>query len=75
MEYKDILFSFLWPINTDSVEEQLAESQFIIKGKFHNHTPQAVKSQSAEAPSRNSLVTCRMKKVYKHIFIRHFSVG
>lgn len=44
MENKDTLLRFLWPINTDSVEEQLSESQFIIKGKFHNHTPQAEKS-------------------------------
>lgn len=63
MEYKDTLLRFLWPIKTDSVEEQLSESQSIIKGKFHNQTPQAEKSQTAEALHRNSLVTYRMKKV------------
>lgn len=67
MEYKDTLLRFLWPIKTDSVEEQLSQSQFIIKGKFHNHTLQAEESQRAEALHRNSLVTCRMKR-FKHIF-------
>lgn len=35
MEYKDIVFRFLWLINTVSVEDQLAESQFI-KGESYN---------------------------------------
>lgn len=72
MEYKDTLLRFLWPTNTDSVEEQLSESQFIIKGKFHNHTPQAENSQSTEALHRNSLVTCRMKKGLNTYFSKPF---
>lgn len=36
MVHKDILLRLLWLINTDTVEEQLAERQFIIKGKLHN---------------------------------------
>lgn len=67
---KDILLQFPCPINTDSGEQELAESQFIIKDKFHNHTPQAVKSQGGETQSRNSLVTCRTKRFENTFFCR-----
>lgn len=66
------------PINPDSAEEELEESQFIIKGKFHDRGPRAGKSQSAEAPSRKTRGTSQSNKknIYrKKQFPRHFPVA
>lgn len=54
---KDILLKVMW-INIDSCESQLAQSQFIMKDEFHNHTLQAIASRCREALSRLCLVPC-----------------